>query len=87
MSNNRLYKIAKNLGLDKNDIDNILSANLKITVDSSNNSVADLYKAGTRYGTVSSVDLYKAGTKYGTISLKDVYKDGTYYGTISIEDF
>ena len=68
-----IYKVAKKLGLEKEDVDSITSA--------------DIYKAGTFYGTVSSKDVYKAGTFYGTISSNEIYKAGTYYGTISIKDF
>jgi len=70
-----VYEIAKKLGLEKEDVDSIISRS------------ADVYKAGTWYGTVSSKDVYKAGTFYGTVSSNDVYKAGTFYGTVSINDF
>ena len=82
--NAEIYKIAKNLGLDKKDVDKVLSASNASGM--SNNAAVDVYKAGTRYGTVSSADLYKAGTEYGTVSPKDVYKAVTYYGTVSARD-
>jgi hypothetical protein len=67
--NAEIYKVAKNLGLNKKDVDKVLSTNN--ASGTSNNAATDVYKAGTRYGTVSSADLYKAGTRYGTISIKD----------------
>ncbi|OYT56734.1 hypothetical protein B6U70_03305 [Euryarchaeota archaeon ex4484_162] len=70
-----VYEIAKKLGLEKEDVDSIISR------------PAELYKAGTKYGTVSSAEIYKAGTEYGTVSSNDVYKAGTFYGTVSINDF
>jgi hypothetical protein len=66
---NEIYEIGKSLGLGKQDIDKVLLTNN--VSGTSNNAATDVYKAGTRYGTVSSADLYKAGTRYGTISIKD----------------
>lgn len=81
-----IYKIAKNLGLDRKDIDGIMSNSVSTTNRPA--SVSDnTYKAGTEYGTVSPKEIYKAGTWYGTVSVKDVYKAGTLYGTVSIKDF
>jgi len=97
-----IYKLGKILGLDKKDIDNVLSAKLRISTEGINTPAVDVYKAGTRYGTLSSKELYKAGSRYGTLSPKELYKagthygavsprelykDGTYYGTISPKDF
>ena len=70
-----IYKLGEELGLNRDEIEEIISR------------PAELYKAGTRYGTVSSAEIYKAGTAYGTVSSNDVYKAGTYYGTVSIRDF
>ena len=78
-----IYEAAENLGLSKKEVDSIMSGSA--TVKTSNGSV-DIYKAGTKYGTVSSADLYKAGTDYGTVSPKDVYKAGTRYGVVSPKD-
>jgi len=64
-----IYEIGKALGLDKHDVDNILSADSQTSTNAG--ASADVYKAGTRYGTVSSADLYKAGTRYGTISINN----------------
>jgi len=77
-----IYNIGKNLGLEKTDIDNVLSAKSR-TTEIANTPAVDVYKAGTRYGTLSSKELYKAGTRYGVASQQDIYKDGTYYGVIS----
>jgi len=82
-SKNNIYKIAKNLGLNKKEMDDLISS--KDTLKNSAESV-DLYKAGTKYGTIGFGDLYKDGTWYGTISPKDIYKAGTIYGSISIKD-
>jgi len=82
--NVRIYQITKNLGLNKKEVDDILTGSDKT---SRANQSADIYKAGTKYGTVGSSDIYKAGTRYGTISPNDAYKAGTYYGSISIKDF
>ena len=65
-----IYKLAKNLGLGKKDVDGILSRSVSNATKSATVS-ADVYKAGTDYGTVSPKDVYKAGTIYGTISIKD----------------
>jgi hypothetical protein len=55
MSSEDIYKISKRLGLGKEDVDGILSSNANIT--NRNTSIsADLYKAGTDYGTVSIKD-------------------------------
>ena len=81
----KIYAIAKGLGLEKKDVDGVLSG--ATSSKTSDNVSADVYKAGTEYGTVSAKDVYKAGTYYGTVSSKDLYKAGTYYGTISIKDF
>jgi len=83
--NKKMYAIAKSLGLEKKDVDGALSG--AVSSPRNDNVSADVYKAGTEYGTVSSKDLYKAGTYYGTVSSKDLYKAGTYYGTISVKDF
>ena len=56
---NKIYELGKTLGLDKKDIDNVLSPK-------------EIYKAGTIYGTVSPKEIYKAGTIYGTVSPKDL---------------
>ena len=82
--NINIYETTKNLGLNKKEVDNILKNSYKT---SGSNRSSDIYKAGTRYGTVGSSDVYKAGTRYGTISPKDAYKAGTYYGSISTRDF
>ena len=82
MSMNSIYEVGKSLGLEKKDIDKVTS----IKVEKSNILHADIYKAGTKYGTVSPQSLYKAGTDYGTISPKELYKGGTRYGTISPKD-
>jgi len=47
-----IYKIGKTLGLGKKEIDEVISAGSGKT-SGIENSVADIYKAGTRYGTVS----------------------------------
>lgn len=70
-SNNEIYRIAKRLSLEKKDVDSIISRSASITMVESK----------------SNADLYKAGTKYGTVGYRDVYKDGTLYGTVSIKDF
>ncbi len=85
MGKRTIYDVVAGLGLSSKDVDRILSNSVNQKIESS--SSADLYKAGTDYGTVSPNDVYKAGTYYGTVSSKDVYKAGTYYGTISIRDF
>ncbi len=64
-----IYEIGKALGLNKNDIDEVLSASFQRNANA--DASADVYKAGTRYGTVSSADIYKAGTRYGTISINN----------------
>jgi len=84
---NDIYKVGKSLGLNKKDIDNILSASPKQTGDKADAPAVDLYKSGGKYGTVSPQDIYKSGTDYGTVSPKEIYKSGTYYGTISPKDF
>ena len=68
---NEIYEIGKSLGLEKQDIDKILSTRSTDASGMPNNAAVNVYKAGTRYGTVSSVDLYKAGAWYGSISIKD----------------
>jgi len=80
---NSIYKSAKDLGLDKKDVDIVLSSSRN---SNCNSAGVDLYKAGTDYGTVSPKELYKAGTEYGTVSPKEIYKADTKYGTISPED-
>ena len=80
---NKIYKLGKTLGLDKKDIDNVLSAKTKNTYETTNTPAADMYKAGTRYGTTSRQEIYKAGTDYATISHKELYKAGNLYGTLS----
>ena len=74
-----IYQIAKNLGLDKKDVDKVLSSKNA----NSDSPCVDTYKAGTKYGTVSPKECYKAGTRYGTVSPKEMYKAGTRYGTVS----
>ena len=74
-----IYKIGECLGLDKKDINKVLSAKHK----GSDSPCVDTYKAGTKYGTVSPKECYKAGTRYGTVSPKEMYKAGTRYGTVS----
>jgi len=68
---NEIYEIGKSLGLEKQDIDKILSIGSTDASGMPNNAAVDVYKAGTRYGTVSSADLYKSGMLYGTVSIKD----------------
>jgi len=68
MFKKEIYKIGRNLGLDKNDIDIVLNTPHKI---SSYKPTPDIYKNGTDYGTISIKDLYKVGTRYGTISFYD----------------
>jgi len=77
-----IYKIGKNLGLNREDIDNVVASREK----SSESPCADTYKAGTDYATVSPKEIYKAGTSYGTVSPKELYKAGTSYATISPKD-
>ena len=57
--NKKIYRNTRHLGLEKKEVDNILSKN-------------GTYKAGTYYGTISVKDIYKAGTYYGTLSIKDL---------------
>jgi hypothetical protein len=82
-----IYELGKTLGLDKKDIDKVLSAKLRISTEGINTPAVDVYKAGTRYGILSSKELYKAGTHYGIVSSREFYKNGTYYGTVSPRDF
>jgi len=82
---NKIYELGKTLGLDKKDIDKVLSAKPK-TTETVKTPAVDMYKAGTKYGTISHLDLYKGGILYGTISPKELYKAGTRYGTISPND-
>ena len=63
-----LYRIAKNLGLSENEVKTFLSSS---TIDRKFDGNTDVYKAGTRYGTVGSEDIYKSGGYYGTTSIKD----------------
>ena len=58
MNKRNIYKIAKNLCLDKKDIDSIMSK--------------DVSKTGTYYVDTSSEYVYKAGTCYGSVSIKDI---------------
>ena len=51
MNKYRLYKIAKQLNLKKSDIDNILNGLINESINPTIN--ADIYKAGTHYGTIS----------------------------------
>jgi len=69
---NKIYKLGKTLGLDKKDIDSVLSAKTKNTYATTNTPAADMYKAGNLYGTLSSKELYKAGNLYGTLSPNDL---------------
>jgi len=85
-----IYKLGEELGLNRDEIEEIISRPTELYKAGTRYgtvSSAEIYKAGTEYGTVSSKDVYKAGTFYGTVSSNDVYKAGTYYGTISIKDF
>jgi len=66
--NINIYETTKNLGLNKKEVDNILKNSYKT---SGSNRSSDIYKAGTRYGTISPKDAYKAGTYYGSISTRD----------------
>ena len=79
-----IYRALKNLGLTKRDVNKIMR---NFNSGNTKSSSTDLYKAGTRYGTISKKDIYKAGTRYGTVSRNDIYKAGTRYGTISPKDF
>jgi len=81
-----VYKIGKTLGLNKKDIDNVLSAKQTQTGDTAGIPSSDLYKSGSDYGTVSPKEIYKGGNYYGTISPKELYKSGSRYGTIGSVD-
>ena len=48
-----IYKIAKNLGLDRPEVDGIMASK---NTNRSTRVSPDLYKAGTDYGTVSIKD-------------------------------
>jgi len=80
--NKEIISIAKDLGLEKKDINSILS----VKESNSEKTSVDTYKAGSKYGTVNPKEIYKAGTKYGTVAPKEIYKAGNLYGTISPED-
>ena len=81
---NKIYKIGGNLGLDKNDIDNILNSSRSI---SRTQPTSHIYKSGTDYGTISPNEIYKHGGMYGTASINEIYKNGTRYSIISPNDF
>ena len=58
MYSNRIYEIGKKLGLNKKDVNNVL------TIESNNIKVVEF---------TSSVESYKDGPgRYGAISLKDI---------------
>ena len=96
---NDIYITAKTLGLNKKEVDKIITSSNKqekadcpVEIYKAGNKYgtvgsSDLYKAGTDYGTIGVSDIYKAGTAYGTVSPKEIYKAGTIYGTISCKDF
>jgi hypothetical protein len=79
---NKIYKIGRTLGLNKKDINSVLSSKSA----SAGYSTKEIYKSGTIYGTVNSKEIYKSGTIYGTVTPKEVYKSGNHYGTISPKD-
>jgi len=57
MSNKNVYTICKNFDIKKQDIDGFLSYKKQIdNVKNNNNFSNDLYKAGSRYGTISLRD-------------------------------
>lgn len=53
---NKLYKIGRNVGLNKADIDNVINNSLK-------------NKRNDRF--IPPIDVYKASAKYGTVSIFD----------------
>jgi hypothetical protein len=81
-----IYKIGRSLGLDKKDIDKVLSSNSRQMGNTAGALVADVYKSGTDYGAVSPKDLYKSGDLYGTVAPKDLYKGGNMYGVVAPKD-
>ena len=66
--NKDIFSIAKELGLEKKDINSIMS----IKESNSETTSVDTYKAGSKYGTVTPKEIYKAGNLYGVISPEDL---------------
>jgi hypothetical protein len=83
MLKKEIYRIGGNLGLDKNDIDIILTTQHHISYIK---PISNVYKSGTEYGTISPTEIYKGGTRYGTVSFNEIYKTGTLYGVISTSE-
>jgi hypothetical protein len=50
MSKKKIYRIGGNLGIDKNEIDNIINTPCKNT---NSELISDIYKVGALYGTIS----------------------------------
>ena len=82
---NEIYQIGQNLGLTPMDINYFINNDDNDT--NKKNSSVDIYKSGTKYGTVSSSEFYKSGTWYGTVSPVDVYKASGMYASVSPRDF
>ena len=54
MSNENIYILFENLGLEKQDVDNFLSyKELNQNLENNQNISSELYKAGSRYGTIA----------------------------------
>ena len=71
--NDEIYENCEILGLSESMVDEIINSYQQgSNVD--NNALGNIYKAGTKYGTISpcEVNIYKAGTHYGTISPSDI---------------
>lgn len=96
MDINNLYYIGKSLGLEKKDIDNLITSKFNFSDEIfsscktgdkySDISLQDLYKGGTDYGTISPNELQKDKSYYNLLEQKNLYKAGSRYGTISLYD-
>jgi hypothetical protein len=50
MVKNKIYRIGRKLGLEKNEIDIVINTTCKKT---NNEFISDIYKVGALYGTIS----------------------------------
>lgn len=56
MKNEKIYNLGKKLGLNKQDIENILKGGITSCAIAALPMMTDIYKGGTYYGTISIYD-------------------------------
>jgi len=56
MKNEKIYTLGKKLGLNKQDIENVLKCGISSCLFAAIPMISDIYKHGSYYGTISIYD-------------------------------